>query len=252
LEDARPITRLGCVDVPARVDRERYFRELTYCELSALFAGPQKPSTFAKWSEVAPPHTLGLVAPFPLTHRKAPAASGSATLWKHDPTTGDFRDAPLARTALADLIAAVKQTQAACVVFRSADNFSASAANRDALTRFFAEVAPEETIGCERVWVPGGLWDVRTAVKLATELGVTCAFDPLVRDPNDPPEIHYGFEAKSLYLRIESARAGLIRNEKLEDLVALIEHYEELPVTVAFASPERWQDARNLKKLLTD
>ncbi|HET9992635.1 MAG TPA: hypothetical protein VFQ65_29075, partial [Kofleriaceae bacterium] len=71
-------------------------------------------------------------------------------------------------------------------------------------------------------------------------------------DPNAPPEIHYGLEATSLYLRIESARSGLIRNEKLEDLVALIEHYEELPVTVAFASPERWQDARNLKKLLTD
>ena len=252
MEDARPITRIGCVDVPARVDRERYFRELTYCELSALFGGPQKPSTFAKWAEVAPPKTLGLVAPFPITHRKAPPAAGAATAWQHDATTGDFRDSPLARAALSELIAAVAQTHATCVVFRSADNFSASAANRDQLTKFFAEVAPEETLGCERVWVPGGLWDLRTAVKFATELGVTCAFDPLVRDPNDPPEIHYGLEAKSLYLRIESARAGLIRNEKLEDLVALIEHYEELPVTVAFASPERWPDARNLKKLLTD
>jgi hypothetical protein len=250
--DERPITRIGCVDVPARVDRERYFRELTYCELSALFGGPQKPNTFAKWAEVAPPQTLGLVAPFPITHRKAPPAAGAAAAWPHDASTGDFRDSPLARAALGDLIAAVKQTKAACVVFRSADQFSASAANRDQLTKFFSEVAPEETLGCERVWVPGGLWDLRTAVKFATELGVTCAFDPLVRDPNDPPEIHYGLEAKSLYLRIESPRAGLIRNEKLEDLVALMEHYEELPVTVAFASPERWPDARNLKKLLTD
>lgn len=235
--------------MPARVDRERYFRELTYCELSAMFVGPQKPSTFAKWAEVAPAGTLGLVAPFPITHRKAPA---SPKPWPSDAKSGDFRDAPLARAALTELIAAVKQTSATCVVFRSADNFSASAANRDQLKQFFSEVAPEETIGCERVWVPGGLWDLRTAVKFATELGVTCAFDPLVRDPNDPPEIHYGLEATALYLRIESARAGLIRNEKLEDLVALIEHYEELPVTVAFASPERWADARNLKKLLSD
>ncbi|MEO8843217.1 MAG: DUF72 domain-containing protein [Kofleriaceae bacterium] len=238
--------------MPARIDRARYFRELTYCELSALFGGPQKPSTFAKWAEVAPPQSLGLVAPFPITHRKAPPLGGAATAWPHDAATGDFRDAPLARAALAELITAVKQTQAACVVFRSAENFSASAANRDQLKQFFAELAPEQVIGCERIWVPGGLWDLRTAVKLAAELGVTCAFDPLVRDPNDPPEIHYGLEATSLYLRIESPRAGLIRNEKLEDLVALIEHYEELPVTVAFASPERWQDARNLKKLLTD
>ncbi|HET9991216.1 MAG TPA: DUF72 domain-containing protein, partial [Kofleriaceae bacterium] len=164
--------------MPARVDRARYFRELTYCELSALFGGPQKPSTFAKWSEVAPPHTLGLVAPFPITHRKAPAAAGAAAAWPHDATSGDFRDAPLARAALGELLAAVEQTKAACVVFRSAETFSASAANRDQLKQFFTELAPEETIGCERVWVPGGLWDLRTAVKFATELGVTCAFDP--------------------------------------------------------------------------
>ena len=139
------------------------------------------------------------------------------------------------------------------MVFRSADNFSASAANRDQLKHIFGEVAPAELFGgAERVWIPGGLWDLRTAVKLAKELGVTCAFDPLVRDPNDPAEVHYGLDVTSLYLRVDSARTGLIRNEKLEDLVALIEHYEALPVTVAFASPERWQDARNLKKLLTE
>jgi uncharacterized protein YecE (DUF72 family) len=247
--DELPPTRIGCVDVPARIERERYFKDMTYCELSALFAGPQKPATFAKWAEVAPPQTLGLVAPFPITHRKAPE---SAKPWPSDATTGDFRDSPLARAALAELITAIQQTKATCAVFRSADNFSASAANRDSLKHFFTELASAETLGCERVWIPGGLWDLRTAVKFATELGVTCSFDPTVRDPNDAPEIFYNLEARSLYLRIESARTGLIRNEKLEDLVALIEHYETLPVTVVFASPERWQDARNLKKLLTD
>ncbi len=236
--------------MPARVDREKFFKELSFCELSALFPGPQKPATFAKWAEVAPPQTLGITAPFVITHRKGPE---SAKPWPSDPTTGDFRDSPLSRAALADLVTAAKETQAAAVVFRSADNFSASAANRDQLKKFFGEIAPADLFsGAERVWIPGGLWDLRTAVKLAGELGVTCAFDPLVRDPNDPAEIHFGLDVTSLYLRIESARSGLIRNEKLEDLVALIEHYEALPVTVAFASPERWQDARNLKKLLTD
>ncbi|HEY0252851.1 MAG TPA: DUF72 domain-containing protein, partial [Kofleriaceae bacterium] len=239
--------RIGCVDVPARVDRERYFKELTYCELSALFTGPQKPSTFSKWAELAPVGALGLVAPFPITHRKPPASS---KLWPTDAATGEFRDSPLAREAIAELDKAADQVNAGFVVYRSPDNFSASAANRDQLKKFFAELAPDR--GHERVWIPGGLWDVRTAVKFAGELGVTCAFDPLVRDPNEPAEIFYNLEATSLYLRIESARAGLIRNEKLEDLVALIEHYENLPVTVVFASPERWQDARNFKKLLVE
>jgi hypothetical protein len=92
---------------------------------------------------------------------------------------------------------------------------------------------------------------VRTAVKIANELGITLAVDPLVHDPATPEERYEDLAASSLYFRIENAgRTGLIRNEKLEDLAALLEHYEGLPTTIAFASPERWQDARNFKKLL--
>ena len=203
-----------------------------------------KAGVLAKWAEVAPPQTIGLVAPFPLTHRQAPS---SAKPWSHDATTGDFRLGEPAREALAVLREAITTVRARCVVFRSPENFSPSAANRDQLKRFFEEV----TLDVERVWVPGGLWDVRAAVKLASELAVTPAFDPLVRDPAEPAEIYDDLEAPSLYLRVEGAgRATAIRNEQLEDLAALLEHYEDLPVTVAFASPQRWQDARNLKKLL--
>jgi len=88
--------------------------------------------------------------------------------------------------------------------------------------------------------------------KKAGELGVTCALDPLVREPGAPPEIYEQLEASALYLRVENAgRAGALRTERLEDLAALIEHHQhQVPLVVAFASPERWQDARNLKKLL--
>lgn len=207
-----------------------------------------KPGVVAKWAEVAPPGSVGLVAPFSLTHRKPPAGT---KLWPHDASTGDFRISDISRAALKPLRDVVDQLSARYVVFRSAESFSPSAANRDQLRRFFAEVASAETIGAQRVWVPGGLWEVRAAVKLAAELGVTPAFDPLVRGPGEPPEIHYDLEAASLYLRIEGAgRGGTINAEKLEDLAALLEHYEDLSVTVAFASPERWADARNLKKLL--
>lgn len=136
------------------------------------------------------------------------------------------------------------------MIFRSPETFSPSAANREVLRKFFAEVVPAELITVERVWLPGGLWEVRSAAKFASELGVTLAFDPLVREPGEPPEIHRDLELSALYLRPEGARAGTIRNERLEDLVELMEHYETLDVTVAFASPERWQDARNLLKML--
>lgn len=239
---------IGTVDIPDRIERSHYFRHLSYLELSALFAGPLKPGLLAKWTDFAPKGAIGLVAPFVLTHRTAPKA---AKTWEHDATTGDFRDSALGRAALVQLAEAVKVVHARHVIFKSPSLFAPSQANRDRLTHFFREVATPEAVGATRVWVPDGLWETRTAVKLATELGVVCAFDPLVRAPEMPPEVYYGLEVEALYLRITGlGRTGPIRSEKLEDLIALLMEYAGLPTTIAFESPSRWNDARNLKKLL--
>jgi len=240
--------RIGTVDLPERMDRARYFRELSYLESSALFAGPVKPSLLAKWKTETPPHSTGLVAPWVLTHRQPPKA---VRLWDHDAEVGDFRDSALGRAALVEFRAAVVLLEAACVVFQSPPLFAASAANRERLRQFFGEVATEDAVGAPRVWIPDGIWDVRTAITFATELGVACAFDPLVRDPGQPAEVHYDLPVSSLYFRITGlGRSGPIRAERQEDLVVLLEHYEDLPVTIAYDSPQRWQDARNLKKAL--
>lgn len=240
--------RIGSVDIPDRVDRERYFRELSFLELSALFGGPLKPSALAGWAKLAPPGGLALVAPWVLTHRQPPKTAKS---WAHDATVGEFRDSAPARAALAELRAAIDATHAGAVVFRSPALFAPSAANRDQLKRFFGELATAEAVGTERVWVPDGLWEPRSAITFAGELGVTCAFDPLVRDPGEPAEIYYDLELSALYLRITGlGRSGPLRSERQEDLVALLEHYEDLPATIAFESPSRWQDARNLRKLI--
>lgn len=241
-------TRIGTVDIPERVDRDRYFRELTYLELSAFFAGPLKPSLIAKWAEVAPKGTLGLVAPWVLTHRKSP---GGTRLWTHDATVGDFRISEPGRAALVEYKAAITQLGAAFAVFHSPPLYAASAANRSQLARFFGEFATEDAVGAPRVWVPDGLWDVRTAVTFAKELGVLCAFDPLVRDPGQPPEVHYDLDVDALYLRVTGlGRSGPIRTERIDDLVTLLEAYEDVPATIAFESPSRWNDAKNLKKTL--
>jgi uncharacterized protein YecE (DUF72 family) len=233
--------------VPARVERDRYFRELSYLELSVLFAGPVKPGVLAKWADVAPKQSIGLTAPFSLTHRKPPSGT---KLWPHDASTGDFRISDVSRAALVQLREAVALLDARCVVFRSAESFSPSEANRDQLRRFFAELATPDAVATDRVWVPGGLWEPRSAVTFANELEVTAAHDPLVRAPGELLDPFEGLEADSLYFRIEGAgRAGAIRTERLEDLAALIEGHD-VPVTVVFASPERWADARTFKKLL--
>lgn len=240
--------RIGTVDIPDRIERDRYFRELSYLELSALFAGPQRPGALAKWKAFAPVNAIGLVAPWVLTHREA--ATGQK-LWDHDSTVGDFRDSATSRKAIEPFRDAITATGAGFAVFHSPPLFAPSQVNRDRLGVFFREIATETALGAKRVWVPGGLWETRSAVKLATELGVICAFDPFVRAPTDPPEIFYDLEVDELYLRISGlGRAGPLRAEKQEDLIALLIEYAGLPATIVFESPSRWADARNLKKLL--
>jgi len=243
-----PPVRIGTVDLPERVTRERYFHELSYLELSALFAGPLKDAVLARWKDAAPAGSLGLVAPWVLTQRKPPRAE---RLWHHDATVGDFRDSAHGRSALAVLREAVLTVTARHVLFRSPPLFAPSTANREQLRRFFGELATTEAVGTARVWIPDGLWEPRVAVKFASELGVVCALDPLVYDPARPAEVYEDLEAPALYFRIGGlGRSGPLRSEKLEDLVTLVEHYQGIELTVALASPARWQDARNFKKLL--
>jgi uncharacterized protein YecE (DUF72 family) len=243
-----PLCRIGTVDLPARVERERYFQELSYLELSALFQAPLKSSSLARWQSVAPAGALGLVAPWVLTHRKPPASGLS---WPHDSTVGDFRISTPGQEALTALRGAVTTLTPGHVLFRSPPLFAPSSANREQLRRFFGELATEAAVGASRVWSPDGLWEPRIAVKFASEIGVTCAIDPLIHDPSTPAEVYEDLEAAALYFRVAGiGRAGPIRTEKLEDLAGLVEHYRDIPLTVVFASTARWQDARNFKKLL--
>jgi uncharacterized protein YecE (DUF72 family) len=242
-------TRIGTADLPDRMERSKYFKSLTYLEMSGMFAGPLKPSVIDKWAASTPKGALGIVAPWVLTQRKPPK---SEKLWQSDNSVGDFRASTPGKAALTALADAVKKLGAAHVIFRSPPLFAASQANRDALAKFFGEIATEEVVGATRVWIPDGLWDIRTAVKTANELGVLCAFDPLVRDPGQPPEVYYDLDVPALYLRMTGlGRNGPMRPERLEDLVMLLEHYEDTPATLVFESPAKWQDARNLRKVLS-
>jgi len=243
--------RIGTVDLPQGIDREQYFRELSYLELSAMFAGPVRANIVAKWAQATPPAASGLVAPWVLTHRQPPTRG--AQLWAHDVNVGDFRDSGLGRIALGQLRDAIIKLEAAHAIFRSPPLFAPSTANREQLKKFFGEIATPETVAATRVWVPDGLWEPRTAVSFATELGIVCAIDPLVREPGQPLELFFELGAPELYVRVSGlGTTGTLRSEKQEDLAALVEHYEDLPLTIAFESPSRWQDARNLKKLLEE
>jgi uncharacterized protein YecE (DUF72 family) len=206
-----PNVHIGTVDLPPQIDRERYFRALAYIELPPTLQA----NALKRWCANSPPSSLGVTS-------LALGTSAPLDLFRHEAI--------------------------ACMIFRSPSLFSPSTDNREIMRRFFAETATAASVG-PRVWIPDGLWEQTQAIRFANELGIACAFDPLVRAPNTPLEALFDLEVDALYLRIERAQARPLDAAKLEDLAALVEHYEAATITVAFASPTRWIDARNFKKL---
>jgi len=240
--------RIGTVDLPQKGGWDGYFKRLDYLELSGLHAAPVKASTLARWATTAAPGSLGLVAPWVITHRTAPTRVQAS--WPADAGSGDYRDSPAARTAVEALALAASTVSASAVLFTSPTMLSPSTANRDILRRFFAEVAPAARFGtARRVWIPSGLWTPLTAVTFAGELGVLCAVDPLLDDPDLPIERIVDLPAESLYLRpLGMGRAGALSADRLDALALISEAYQD--VIVAFATAERFRDATSFAKLL--
>lgn len=235
--------RVGTVDLPTRGGWDRYFGVLTYLELTGLFAAPVKTATLSRWRAAAKPRSLGLVAPWPITHRKPPVGPRG---WTSDAQSGDFRDGPAARETVAVLAAAAQRLEAAAVVFQSPADLSTSAATRAHLATFFTELAPADAFGgAARVWIPGGLWEPEAALALATELGVRCAIDPFVTAPERPlPPL-----PESIYLRpVGLGRSGILSADRLEELLELVLAAED--AIVAFGTHERQKDAVNFARLV--
>jgi uncharacterized protein YecE (DUF72 family) len=237
--------RVGTVDLPARTGWDRYFGGLTYLELSGLFSAQIKSATMARWRAQSPARSLGLVAPWPITHRSGPTG---ARAWPSDAQSGEFREGPAALAALDALAAAAVALGAATVVFQAPADHSPSATSRDQLERFFTERARADRFGgATRVWLPGGLWEPATALAIAAELDIVCGIDPLVRSPEGvdlAPLI-----GPRVYLRpIGFGRAGTLSVDRLEEIVDLVTDRES--GYVVFGTGERLADARNLVKLL--
>ena len=244
--------RIGCADLPPGNVRERYFNQMSYLESSLWLTGPVKAATWKKWT-TSPAGALGLVAPVVITHpsgRSGPEHSYKVP--RESGVAGDLRDTPAVREHVALLAKVAAEAKASAVVFHTPAAFSPSQTNRDAVRRFFGETAPAEMFGgATRVWRPDGLWEPTTAVKLATEVGVICAVDPLIEDPGGtPPSFYDELPGDSVYLRI-SGLGKPSRKLPVHDIERLV----EILVTkdrswVVFATAERFRDARSLKNLI--
>jgi uncharacterized protein YecE (DUF72 family) len=241
--------RIGTVDLPPRTQMEHFFTELATVEITALVAAPMKPATLAKWKESVPARSVGLHAPWVITHRKNVTGKDDR---KSDPTSGEFRDSEIAREALAELAAAAVAIDAWSVVFPSPPLFSPSQAHRDRLRAFFSEVAPAEMFGDRaRVWIPDPLWEPVAAVRFATELGILCAVDPLVKDLAYRPGIYSELDTPYAYFRLLGlGSVGPLKQDKQDELAQTAAAYDS--AAVIFATVDRWKDAKNFKRNLAE
>lgn len=179
---------VGCSGLPRGIAWPHYFQRLPYLELTALHTGPVRPSLLTKWrASTKHAGSFGVVAPALITHSPGPRGYGERG-WEVPPArrheVGGFRASAMVNDAVTSLLDCATALAAGAVIFRSPPDFSPSQANRDAMKRFFSEIATSDRFGdCVRVWHPSGLWDPPVAHACARELGVICALDPLGADP---------------------------------------------------------------------
>jgi uncharacterized protein YecE (DUF72 family) len=222
------IVHVGCADLPHGVGWDRYFAKLSFLETSVLTRNNARPSVLARWRAAAPgPGAFGVVAP-------------------------EITSNPLGVTRGVDeLVAAARVLEAGAIVFRTPPSFTPSAGNRDLLRRLFSEVVTPELAGAAaRVWQPDGLWDTRTAVKLATELGVVFGCDPLVRDQTrEPPDFYATLDVPDVYFRVTGLGRGARRlaASQLDEIVELVGAYER--AWVVFATVDSLADATRLQRM---
>ena len=222
------IVHVGCADLPHGTGWDRYFSKLGFVETSILSRGSARPSVLARWRAAAPgPGAFALVAP-EITSNPPGVARG-----------------------VDELAAAARALEAGAIVFRTPPSFTPSAGNRDLLRRLFSEVVTDELAGSAvRVWQPDGLWDTRTAVKLASEMGVVFGCDPLMRDQTrDPPDFFATLDVPDVYFRVTGLGRGgrRLASSQVDELVELIEPYTR--AWVVFATVDSFADATRFQRM---
>jgi uncharacterized protein YecE (DUF72 family) len=248
-EPAAPELHIGCVDLPARLPRPRYFQVLTYLETSATLHGVPRPSVMQRWRQEAGAHGhYGLVAPQTVTHRPGPKGYPRHTNMLTPAElaqAGSFRATELVRREVEALAEAAAICGAEAVIFRTPHDFAPSAANRDAMRAFFRDIAPAGRFGkAIRVWEPQGLWELETAAHFAGELEVVLACDPLTTDQIGTDRDIFGrLPGDDAYFRVTGLGMARRRIDEyaLEPLLEAAESYRR--VWIAFAHEGKYPDA---------
>jgi uncharacterized protein YecE (DUF72 family) len=248
---------VGCAGLPRGLGWPRYFQRLPYLELGALLAGPVRSTVLRRWRSAAPSRgAFGVVAPAVVTHSPGPRGFGPRG-WPVPPgrahEVGGFRNTEWVAAGHVAHMTALDLLDASAAVYRTPPDFSPSAANRDAMRRFFSEVMTAEVAGERlRVWHPSGLWEPPVAQAFAHELGILCALDPLGADPTGEHLAWWSsVEGDDAYFTISGlGRGRRTPPDRLEELAEIASRFQR--AWVVFATSEPFPDAIRFSGLVSD
>ena len=245
-DEPESLIRVGCADLPAGISRAAYFEHLDLLEVESTFWEPPGESALRRWRRETPVAEAFTLVAWQLITHEASSAGYSRLNTKLAPDArarcGAFRDTDEVRMAWARTLSAARALEAEVILFETPPAFAPSEANRAALRRFFLRAAAEAG-GIRLAWEPQGLWEPAQAARLAAEIGVIYALDPLQLEVPPPDEAR-------AYFRIHGM--GIYRNKISDDLLELladmVENYER--AWVVFANVEKYPDAQRFHRLL--
>ncbi|MBI3298104.1 MAG: DUF72 domain-containing protein [Elusimicrobia bacterium] len=226
--------QVGCRGFP--VARDRYFRELGAVEVSDTRSRLPRLETARRWRAEAPDgFVFSLVAPAAITHTSegSPRAADA---------TGHFRDAPPVRRAWEAFEAVIDAVQPRFVVFETPPSFYNHANYIKDMYAFF-RAARRGT--ATFVWARhGGGWEARVLAKVAKDLGLLLASDPL--NGAEP-------EGRMRYLRVAGRVVDkrIVRQTAFSDpeLKTILHAGGSGPSVAFLGNSDCWRDAKRLRAM---
>lgn len=228
------VLQVGCRGFP--VGRERYFRELGAVEISTTRSRLPRLETARRWRAEAPEgFVFSLVVPSAITHplEGSPRAKDAC---------GHFQDAPPVRRAWEAFEAVADAIQPRFVVFETPPSFYNHAGYIKDMYAFFRGVRRGSATF---VWARhGGSWEPRVLAKVAKDLGLLLATDPL--NGSEP-------EGRMRYLRM----AGRVVDKRLArgvtftdaELKTVLHSSGSGPSYAFLGNADCWRDARRLRAM---
>lgn len=227
--------QIGTVDFPAA--KQRVFRDADIVEISNAREIPPKRQTATKWREAAPARFAYSVQ-MPRFLFDSPVEG--------TPLPGDLREYGAFRVSEENLNLWNRAAQfaealgASALVLLTPPEFTPTRSHVTAFTRFIETVSKENF---RIVWEPRGPWEHARAARLARDNKLVLSIDPL-RD--SPVEGDLGYFRLGPFASF-GTRLGIYDLERLSEAV---EMYSK--AICVFATANALDDARNLKKILSD